>query len=874
MKHLIRENPNLHKQYKNDDLEKDYQEFSSKNIEELFQFFQSREKGLSEEAAAKILAQNGTNTTTDKTSIPWFHFLLKAFIDEFIIVLVIIGVVSFFLNDRLGALIIFILVIISSMIRFSQDYSAYRSSEKLKKMLHTSVYVRRDGEIKKVNVETIVVGDIVELGSGSIIPADLRILQSKDLFISQSVFTGESVPVEKHTQETESGKNSVELNNICLMGTNVVNGSGVGLVVQTGKQTYLGHISGIAQETKEKTNFEKGLSQVTNVLIKYIIFVVIGVFFINGFIKKDWLAAFMFAISVAVGITPGMLPMIINSALAKGSIFLAKKKTIVKNIRSIQNLGAIDTLCTDKTGTLTMDDITLQKYINANGEEEREILDFAFINSYYSTGIKNLIDRAIISYGSLHNVKEEIKSYQKVDEIPFDYERKRMSVVVKDNSGQFRIITKGAIEEILKISTSVQYIHEVSPITDETKEKIMQQSNRLNNEGMHVIAIAEKKEYAGVNVFSKEDETDMTFIGFVGFLDPPKPDVKEAIENLYHAGVDVKVLTGDSPIVATYICKQVGMKFSKVLLGTEIEKMTDPELQQQVEQHAIFARLAPMQKQRVINALHSNGHVVGYLGDGVNDAPSLRVADVGISVDSATDIAKESSDIILLEKSLSVLKDGIMEGRKIYGNMMKYLKMAISSNFGNVFSMLVGSIFLPFLPMLPIQILISNLIYDLSQIAIPWDHVDKSFISKPKKWNMKGLIHFINTMGITSSIYDVITFLSLWFILGYNMTSKQSLFQTGWFIESLISQTLIVHFIRTSKIAFIQSRANIRLILSTTLSILAALLVPIILNKVTGFNFEVMPNEFFVFLIIIIFSYAVTIEIVKKIYIKVYHEWL
>ena len=859
---------------KNSVLEQEYKSFAGGPGEDILKKMNTTDAGLTETEAGNRLEANGKNTTSDTKLRPWYIFLLKSFLDEFIIVLLLLGIVSVFMGDILGASIIFILAVVSTIIRFVQDYSSYLSSEKLKSMLHNTVDVRRDGQLVKKNIEDIAAGDIVELGPGSIVPADLRVLTCKDLFISQSMFTGESVPVEKQAVESNIDKSSTELDDICLMGCNVVNGSGVGIVVKTGKNTYMGYIAASVESSKKATNFELGVKKITNLLLIYMTVVVIGVFLINGFVKRDWLAALMFSIAVAVGITPGMMPMIINSTLSKGANFLAKKKTIVKNISSIQNLGAIDTLCTDKTGTLTIDNVELQRYMNLNGQDDIEILDYAFMNSYFSTGIKNLIDKAIIAFGSEHGVKEDVSKYKKIDEIPFDYDRKRMSVVIQDTDGKVRIITKGAIEEILKICATVKDGSQTVPIQAEQTAKIMSHSDELNNEGMHVIAICEKTEYPGVSTFGPQDECEMTFIGYVAFLDPPKPDVAEAIKNLYDAGVDIKVLTGDSPLVAQHICIRVGMRINSMLTGTEVEKMSDSELAASVEKSNIFARLAPMQKERVVTALRKNGHVVGYMGDGVNDAPSLRSADVGVSVDSATDIAKESSDIILLEKNLLVLKDGIYEGRRIYGNVMKYIKMSLSANFGNVFSVLVASIFLPFLPMIAIQILIQNLVYDLSQIAIPWDNVDPEFLEKPKKWNMKGLSHFMNVFGITSSVFDMAMFAGLWFLLGYNTIGKQNLFQTGWFIEGLISQLLIVHFIRTARIPFFQSVANRRLLYSTFACICAALVIPFALSRVSDFNFAVMSGGYYLYLVGVLVLYAITAQAVKHFYIKRYHEWL
>jgi len=858
----------------NQALEEAYQGFASPAASALEQTLGTTEAGLSQSEAAKRLAADGPNTTGDTKLKPWYVFAVRSLADEFIIVLLVLAVISVVMGDRLGALIIFILAIISAVIRFVQDYTSYLSSEKLKTMLHMTVSVRRDGQLVSKNIEEIVVGDIVELGPGSIIPADLRVLESKDLFLSQSMFTGESAPVEKSPDEPDPDKPSTQLDNICLMGCNVVNGSAVALVVKTGRTTYMGHIAQSVEANKKATNFEIGVGKITNLLLVYMAVVVVGVFLINGLVKHNWLDALMFSIAVAVGITPGMMPMIINSTLSRGATFLAKKKTIVKNISSIQDLGAIDILCTDKTGTLTVDNIELQRYLNADGQDDISILDYAFMNSYYSTGIKNLIDNAIIAYGQEHGTMADVSSYHKVDEIPFDYDRKRMSIVIQDASGNSRVITKGAIEEILKCCTTVKAGDAVVPIQAAQVSTIMAHANDLNNQGMHVLAVSQKTEFPGVGLFSPKDEADMTFIGYLAFLDPPKPDVAQAIKDLHAAGVAVKVLTGDAPLVASHICAQVGMDATQVVTGDELEKMTDDQLKAAAETTNVFARLAPMQKERVVSLLRANGHAVGYMGDGVNDAPSLRAADVGISVDSATDIAKESSDIILLEKSLGVLKDGIYEGRRIYGNIMKYIKMALSSNFGNVFSVLVASIFLPFLPMIAIQILIQNLIYDLSQIAIPWDNVDPEFLEKPKKWDMKGLSRFMNVFGATSSVFDMVTFAGLWFVLGFHTVGQQAFFQTGWFIEGLISQLLIVHFIRTSRIPFFQSMPDKRLLGSTLVCIVAALVIPVVLHAVPGFNFQIMSGTYYLYLLGVLVLYALSSQAVKHFYIKRYHQWL
>ena len=624
---------------------------------------------------------------------------------------------------------------------------------------------------------------------------------------------------------------------------------------------------------KEITNFEKGMNNITKLLIKYMVVVSIAVFIIYAFIRHDLMEALLFALSVAVGITPSMLPMIVNVNLTKGSKTLAKKKTLVKNIQSIQNLGAIDILCTDKTGTLTQDKITLQKYINVMGEEDIDILKYAYLNSYYGTGIKNLVDKAVIAYGNQHKIKQVLKEYEKVDEIPFDYTRKRMSVVVKNEDG-YRMLTKGAIEEILKCCKQVKYKDEIIPITEDLIKQIEVNANNLSNMGMQVIALATKKEYPGVNVFNSSDESEMTFVGYVAFLDPPKKDVKKTINDLKKIGVKTKILTGDNAYATKNICNTVGLRSDRIITGVELDQMSDEELEKAVEEVDVFARLNPLQKERVVKTYKKNGHVVGYMGDGVNDAPSLHTADVGICVDSATDIAKEASDIILLEKSLQVIYDGVIEGRKVYGNIIKYMKMALSSDFGDVFSILIASIFLPFLPLLPIQMLIQDFLYDISQIAIPYDDVDKEFLEKPRKWDTKGLGKFMNVMGITSSITDVIAFVVFWFVFGYNSVDKQSWFQTAWFVECLISETMIIHYVRTAKMPFIESRANKFLTISTLITIAGTIVTPILLHNVGTFNFEILPGKYYAFVVLLLVIYTVLVQSIKKIYIKRNGEWL
>ena len=862
------------KQLKNSDKElfDNYIDISTKDKNDLLKSYETDENGLSTKQADERLEKNAQNVVVKREKKSAFSFFVKSFNDKFIYILILLAVIDFLLADKLGAFIILGIAFVSAMIKFVQEYSTYRFNQRLEQNIFNTTTVLRNKKVKEIRIENVVVGDIIELNAGSIIPADVMLIESKDLFLNQSVFTGESVLVEK-TIVTNDAKEIFGINNICLMGSSVVSGSGKAVVIETGFNTYLGRMSKNLNTKKEKTNFEKGMDGITKLLIKYMVVVSIFVFIIYAFIRRDYVEALLFALSVAVGITPSMLPMIVNVNLTKGTKTLAKKKTLVKNSESIQNLGAIDILCTDKTGTLTKNKITLQKYINVMGEEDLGILKYAFVNSYYGTGIKNLVDRAVITYGNQHKIKDVLKEYTKIDEIPFDYTRKRMSVVVEYEKEHI-MITKGAIEEILKCCKNVKYKDEILNLDEKLSKQIIVNANNLSNVGMQVIALAEKKEYPGADVFSSKDEADMTFVGYVAFLDPPKKGVKQTITNLKKMGVKTKILTGDNAYATKNICSIVGLRSDNIIIGSQLDEMSDDELKKKIEEVDVFARLNPMQKERVVRLYKENGHVVGYMGDGVNDAPSLHTADVGICVDSATAIAKEASDIILLEKSLQVIFDGVMEGRKVYGNIIKYMKMALSSDFGDVFSIVIASIFLPFLPLLPIQMLIQDFLYDISQVAIPYDDVDKEFLEKPKKWDTSGLGRFMKVMGITSSVIDVLAFLGFWFVFGYNSVEKQNWFQTAWFVECLISETLIIHYIRTSKIPFVESRPNKLLFVSTMLTIIGTIVTPILLHSVASFNFVILPLKYYLFVILLIAIYTILVQIVKKFYIKKYGEWL
>ena len=859
----------------NDDkiLEK-YINIAKKSKEEILQEFNTNiEKGLTPKEANLRLEKDGENVVVKDDKHSFIYFFINSFNDKFIFILLLLAIINKLVgSDTIGTIIILAIGFISAMIKFFQNYSTYKFNRKLKSEMFSTAMVVRNGKEVSLRTEKVVKGDIIHLNAGAIIPADVIIIENKDLFLNQSVFTGESAPIEKKALFNVTNE-IFSLSNVCLMGTSVISGNATAVVINTGFKTYLGSMGKQIDNKREMTNFEKGMNEITKLLIKYMVVVSIAVFFIYAFIRKDILEAILFSLSVAVGITPTMLPMIVNVNLTKGTKTLAKKKTLVKNIQAIQNLGAIDVLCTDKTGTLTLDKIVLQKYINVEGKEDLSILEYAFLNSYYSTGMKNLVDKAIITYGLEHKIKDQIVSYEKIDEIPFDYTRKKVSVVVK-HENHYRIITKGALEEILKVCKDVKINETYKPLTKDMLESINKNAESLAKEGMQVIALASKKEYRGKDIFDSNDEKDMTFIGFVAFLDPPKKEVKSTIQKLNEYGVTTKILTGDNPYATENICHLVGIENKEILLGSDIDKMDDTKLSKKVEEVNVFARMNPLQKERIIKILRQNGHVVGYMGDGVNDAPSLHNADVGICVNTATDIAKEASDIILLEKSLKVVFNGVIEGRKVYGNIIKYMKMALSSDFGDVFSIFIASIFLPFLPLLPIQMLIQDFLYDFSQIGIPYDNVDEEFLLKPKKWNTKGLGTFMNVMGPVSSIIDVLAFLSFWFILGYNQTANESYFQTAWFVECLISETLIIHFIRTSKIPFVQSKANPILTCLTIVTIVGTILAPIVLHNIKSFHFELLLPLYYVLVVGLTILYVILVQIVKKIYIKKFGNWL
>ena len=854
----------------------------------VYSYFQTNRIGLSADEVEKRQSLYGRNEVEHEKKKNPVSVFIKAFINPFIGVLTGLVITSFILDvllaepgeqDWTAIVIISVMVVASAILRFCQEWKANASSEALLKMVTNTCYVRRVGRNdEEINIAELVPGDLVMIAAGDMIPADLRIVEAKDLFVSQSALTDESDPVEKHTEVKgkKYAKGSVvELDNICYMGSNVVSGSATGIVFATGNNTYLGTIARSISGHRAATAFDRGISRVSFLLIRFMLVMIPFVFLVNGLTKGDWLEAFIFAISVAVGLTPEMLPMIVTANLSKGAVAMSRKKTIVKDLNAIQNFGAMNILCTDKTGTLTCDQIVLERYINADGssDDDRRILRHAYFNSFFQTGLKNLMDKAILSHIKELSLEYLKDSYRKVDEIPFDFTRRRMSVVVEDSVGKRQIITKGAVEEMLEICSHAEFGGTVHPFTQELKRKAQEISMQMNKQGMRVLAVAHKSFLSKECDFKVEDEQDMVLIGYLAFLDPPKPSAASAIRQLHEHGIEVKILSGDNDAVVQTIARQVGIDTSNALTGPRLEQMDDEEQKRAVREAKVFSKLTPLQKTQIITLLQDQQNTVGFLGDGINDAAALRQSDIGISVDSAVDIAKESADIILLEKDLMVLEDGVLEGRKTFGNITKYIKMTASSNFGNMFSVMAASAFLPFLPMLPIHLLIQNLLYDISQTAIPFDRMDADYLRKPRKWDSSDLRRFMIFIGPISSIFDIVTYLVLWYVFGCNSVEHQTLFQSGWFIEGLLSQTLIVHMIRTRKIPFIQSRASWQ-VTGLTLLIMA---VGIILPFTTfggSIGLQPLPFSYFPWLAGILLAYCVLTQLVKNWYISRFVKWL
>ena len=854
----------------------------------VYSYLQTTRLGLTRAEVEDRQLTYGKNEVVHEQKKNPFIVFIKTFINPFIGVLTGLAVISLVIDvlmaepgeqEWTGVVIIAVMVVCSAILRFWQEWKANEATDSLMKMVKNTCLVKRAGSgEEELDITELVPGDIVFLAAGDMIPADLRIIESKDLFISQASLTGESEPIEKfpEVKEKQYRKGSiVELDNICYMGSTVISGAAKGIVFETGNRTFLGTIARNLTGHRATTAFDKGISKVSLLLIRFMLVMVPFVFFINGFTKGDWFEAFIFAISVAVGLTPEMLPMIVTANLSKGALSMSKKKTIVKNLNAIQNFGAMNILCTDKTGTLTCDKIVLEKYINADGsnDESKRILRHAYFNSYFQTGLKNLMDKAILSHVKELKLEHLKDAYTKVDEIPFDFIRRRMSVVIEDKQGKRQIITKGAVEEMLSICSHTEFNGEVQSLTDKLKVKAQKISEEMNRKGMRVLAVAQKSYIEKVGNFSVSDEKEMVLIGFLAFLDPPKPSAAEAIKQLHEYGVEVKILSGDNDIVVKSIGRQVGIDTSYSLTGPDIENMDETILKERVKTTTCFSKLTPLQKTQIISILQEQENTVGFLGDGINDAAALRQSDIGISVDSAVDIAKENADIILLEKDLMVLEDGVLEGRKTFGNINKYIKMTASSNFGNMFSVMFASAFLPFLPMMPIHLLIQNLLYDISQTTIPFDRMDPEFLRKPRKWDASDLKRFMIYIGPISSIFDIVTYLVMWHVFGCNSPEHQSLFQSGWFIEGLLSQTLIVHMIRTRKIPFIQSRATWPVIGMTTLVMVIGIVIPFT-SFGASIGLQALPLSYFPWLMGILLSYCVLTQLIKNWYIRKFSGWL
>ena len=872
--------------------------FSSKQDEMgILKKYNTSYSGYEESKVELMREKYGKNEITHQKGDSLLKRLVEAFINPFTIILLALAIISFITDivivgpsekDATSVIIVTSMVLVSGILRFVQETKSNKAAEKLSEMVKTTISVERKGVgAKEIPINEIVVGDIIHLAAGDMIPADVRILKAKDLFVSQSSLTGESEPIEKvDTIIIGDSKNPIELNNLAFMGSNVISGSAIAIVINVGDDTIFGSMAKQLVGKKVTTSFEKGVNSVSWVLIRFMLVMVPFVLFMNGFTKGNWMEAFLFALSVAVGLTPEMLPMIVSANLAKGAVSMSKKKVIVKDLNAIQNLGAMDVLCTDKTGTLTQDEVVLEYSLDIHGKEDNRVLRHAFLNSYHQTGLKNLMDIAIVNHANEKDMIELWHDYKKVDEIPFDFSRRRMSVVVEDKAGKTQLITKGAIEEMLSVCSHVEYKGKIETITEEIKKEILDTVSSYNSQGMRILGIAQKNNPSSVGELSVKDESDMVLIGYLAFLDPPKKSTANAIRALEDFGVNVKILTGDNDAVTFSVCKQVGIKVNNLLLGSDIEEMDDELLSEVVEETNVFAKLSPNQKTRVVSALRNNGHTVGFMGDGINDAAAMTESDVGISVDTAVDIAKESANIILLEKDLMVLEDGVVAGRKIYANIIKYIKMTASSNFGNMFSVLVASIFLPFLPMLPIQLLMLNLIYDISCITIPWDNVDEEYLKLPRKWDASSISKFMFWIGPTSSVFDIATYILMYFFIcplvfgGQYHTLNEvqqlgfmGLFHAGWFVESLWSQTLVIHMIRTPDIPFIQSRASWQLTTLTTLGIAVGTIIPY-----TAFgkalDMVAMPAIYFPCLIVIIILYMILATILKKAFIKRYGELL
>ena len=875
----------------------------TKSVVEVLDALETSITGVQEDQVEMLRETYGENKLTKATEVPLWKKIYESIINPFTVILLVIAVISLMTNvilakpgeeDPTTSIIIVVLVLISGGIRFVQELKSDKAASNLSSLIVNTATVIRDGVQQEIPIEELVVGDVIKLSAGDMLPADALLLETRDFFIQQSSLTGESESVEKKTMwtpsEEETQKPVLESERFVFMGSNVVSGSALAVILVTGNDTMIGRIEKTLNNFDEPTSFEKEMNTISWLLIRLMLVLVPVVFVINGLTDSDWLEAGVFALSVAVGLTPEMLPMIITASLAKGAVIMAKEKVVIKKLNAIQDLGAIDILCTDKTGTLTQDEIILEYPLDIHANLDLGVLKIGYLNSYFQTGLKNLLDRAIITRTEKESIEHEdlrelSTRYKKIDELPFDFERRRMSVIVKEESHEGALlVTKGALEEMLSISAHVQDGKEIHPITEEIRQNILEAVSQLNEQGLRVLGVSQKFYPNASHRFVVEDESNMILMGYLAFLDPPKPSAAPAIQALKEHGVMTKILTGDNEKVTQTVCERVGLPVDHILLGTDIEEMDDATLAIEAEKTTIFAKLSPEQKARIIRLLKVNGHKVGYMGDGINDAPSLKVADVGISVDTAVDIAKEVADVILLDKDLLVLEKGLIEGRKVYANMTKYIKMTVSSNFGNIFSLLFASVFLPFLPMAPVHLIVLNLIYDLSCVALPFDHMDEDFLKEPRAWTAKSITRFMSWLGPTSSIFDIITFAVMFFGIAPMITGSSyaestnpayflMVFQTGWFIQSMWSQTMVIYMLRSPKLPFIQSKPAFSLLVTSLFALFIVTVLPYT-PLAASLKLATLNGMYFLALILITVSYMLLVTIVKKVYIKKYREWL
>ena len=828
-------------------------------------------EGLSGTEAAARLKKYGPNLVARERKATIAEELWSRARNPLNALLLTLATVSYFSGDVRAAVVIAAMVVLAITTAFIQEHRSNDAAARLRAMVHTTASVRRSpcppgDPFSEIPMDDLVPGDVVRLSAGDMIPADLRLLEAKDLFINQSALTGESMPAEKHAvASTHDCDDAFELPNVCFMGANVVSGYGTGVVLQTGSTTFFGQLAHEIAGRRVPTAFDLGINRFTWLMIRFMLVMVPAVFVINGLTKHDWLEALLFAVAVAVGLTPEMLPMIVTVNLAKGAIAMSHKKVIVKRLNAIQNFGAMDVLCTDKTGTLTQDRIILKRHLDIQGQESEQVLQYAFLNSHFQSGLRNLLDKAILAHVDLKETLRIGEGYSKIDEIPFDFSRRRLSVVVERQDGKHLLICKGAVEEIFAVCSTYSLDAEVGRLDESHFEVAKQQTIALNSDGFRVVAVAYKEIDSSKTTYTIGDEADLTLLGYIAFLDPPKESAREAIAALARKGVQVKVLTGDNEIITRKICHEVQLDPGEILLGAGIARMSDVELAEIAGRTTVFAKLNPAQKERVVRALHAKGHVVGFLGDGINDSPALKAADVGISVDTAVDIAKESADIILLEKSLLVLAEGVTEGRKVFANITKYIKMGASSNFGNMFSVVGASIFLPFLPMAPIQVLTNNLLYDFSQTTIPTDNVDEEYLASPRKWDIGNIFKFMLFIGPISSIFDYATFGMMLYV--FDAWTNPSLFQTGWFVESLLTQTLIIHIIRTAKVPFIESHASPALIATTVIICAIGITLPFT-SAGSALGFEPLPWLYWPLVAAMLVTYAILTHLVKVWFIR------